>query len=157
MKLYHGSNCEIEHIDLSLSKPNKDFGKGFYLSPTRMQAKEMALAKTAQLLYGEPTITTFEFDESRLGELKVLTFSGYSRDWAEFILKNRKNPLSTPAHDYDIVIGPIANDRVGLQLWRYEKQDIDIDTLVQKLKYMKGVTTQYFFGTDKAIKLLKKI
>lgn len=32
MILYHGSNIEIVQIDLACSKPNKDFGKGFYLS-----------------------------------------------------------------------------------------------------------------------------
>ena len=32
MKLYHGSNILIDKIDLSKSKPNKDFGRGFYLS-----------------------------------------------------------------------------------------------------------------------------
>ncbi len=34
----------IEHIDLDKSKPNKDFGKGFYLSESEMQAMEMATA-----------------------------------------------------------------------------------------------------------------
>lgn len=42
MILYHGSNLDIEEIDLEKSKPNKDFGKGFYLSENESQAKEMA-------------------------------------------------------------------------------------------------------------------
>ena len=32
MKLYHGTNQEFSRIDLLKSKPNKDFGRGFYLS-----------------------------------------------------------------------------------------------------------------------------
>ena len=32
MKLYHGSTVVIDQIDLAKSKPNKDFGKAFYLS-----------------------------------------------------------------------------------------------------------------------------
>ena len=40
MKLYHGSTVDITNIDLSKSKPNKDFGKGFYLSDNRQQAYE---------------------------------------------------------------------------------------------------------------------
>ncbi|MBQ9537815.1 MAG: DUF3990 domain-containing protein [Treponema sp.] len=40
--LYHGSTVEIKEIDLSLSKPNKDFGKGFYLSDNFVQAYELA-------------------------------------------------------------------------------------------------------------------
>ena len=32
MILFHGSNMPVETIDLALSKPNKDFGRAFYLS-----------------------------------------------------------------------------------------------------------------------------
>ena len=60
-------------------------------------------------------------------------------------------------YEYDVVIGPIANNRVGVQLWRYENRSIDLPTLVRNLQYMKGVTFQYFFGAERAIKLLKRI
>jgi hypothetical protein len=82
---------------------------------------------------------------------------GYSEEWAEFILLNRRNKTTKPAHNFDIVFGPIANDRVGVQLWKYEIQSIDLPTLVKNLRHMKGITYQYFFGTEKAIKLLKKL
>jgi len=32
MIVYHGSYTVIEEIDLSKSIPNKDFGKGFYVT-----------------------------------------------------------------------------------------------------------------------------
>ena len=48
MKLYHGSNVPVEVPDLSFSKPDKDFGKGFYLSADRQQAVEMAEQKPDQ-------------------------------------------------------------------------------------------------------------
>lgn len=32
IRLYHGSNVGIKHIDLSRSKRGKDFGQGFYLN-----------------------------------------------------------------------------------------------------------------------------
>lgn len=35
MILYHGTNTEFEQIDLKKSKPNKDFGQGFYISADR--------------------------------------------------------------------------------------------------------------------------
>ena len=84
-------------------------------------------------------------------------FDDYSENWAEFILANRNNSACTPIHNYDIVIGPIANDRVGVQLWKYENQLIDMPTLVGKLKYMKGLTIQYFFGTETALSILKRV
>ena len=85
------------------------------------------------------------------------TFEDYTEEWANFILANRNNTLNTPIHDYDIVIGPIANDRVGLQLVRFSNHDIDMPTLIRKLKFMKGVTIQYYFGTERAIKHLKRL
>lgn len=45
MKLYHGSDVEIENIDLSYSQINKDFGKGFYLSDDINQAWNFAKYK----------------------------------------------------------------------------------------------------------------
>ena len=45
MKLYHGTNRDFDQIDLLKSKPNKDFGRGFYLSADYKQALNMAQVK----------------------------------------------------------------------------------------------------------------
>lgn len=157
MILYHGSNCEFDKVDLMRSKPGKDFGRGFYLSANQDQAAEMAKIKVDQMDIGIPSVMAFYVDDEAMKNLKILRFDDYSEDWAKFILMNRNNATDKPAHNYDIVIGPIANDRVGVQLWRYENNDIDLPTLVHNLRYMKGITIQYFFGTEKAVKLLKRI
>lgn len=157
MILYHGTNAEFDKIVLKKSKPNKDFGQGFYLSREYAQAMEMAKTKVEQLETGTPTVLTYEVDEGQMDKLKVLSFNDYSEEWAKFILLNRNNASREPAHDYDIVIGPIANDRVGVQLWKYETRSIDLPTLVHNLRNMKGVTFQYFFGTDRAIRTLKRL
>lgn len=44
--LYHGSNVDIEKIDLSLSRKGKDFGCGFYLNANKQQAMDMAIRTT---------------------------------------------------------------------------------------------------------------
>ena len=49
------------------------------------------------------------------------------------------------------------NDRVGVQLWKYENKSIDLPTLIHNLRNMKGITFQYFFGTERAIKTLKRL
>lgn len=67
MILYHGSNISFDTIDLQKSKPNKDFGKGFYLSPNYMQAMEMAKIKVEQMKTGSPKVMTYEFDEKNNG------------------------------------------------------------------------------------------
>lgn len=157
MKLYHGTNKDFDKIDLSKSKPNKDFGRGFYLSADYEQALNMAQVKVEQLETGNLVVQTYEIADDVWDNLRVLRFDNYSEEWAKFILLNRNNPTNLLVHEYDIVIGPIANDRVGVQLWKYENRSIDLPTLVHNLQYMKGVTIQYFFGTERAIKLLQRI
>lgn len=157
MKLYHGTNKDFDKIDLSKSKPNKDFGRGFYLSADYEQALNMSQVKVEQLETGNLVVQTYEIADDVWDSLRVLRFDNYSEEWAKFILLNRNNPTNLPVHEYDIVIGPIANDRVGVQLWKYENRSIDLPTLVHNLQYMKGVTIQYFFGTERAIKLLQRI
>lgn len=158
MRLYHGSTTDIETIDLTKSRPNKDFGRGFYLSEDYEQAWRMGEFK-ALIEGGVPVMNVYEFDRTILysDELNVLLFDGYSREWAEFIFLNRNNPSSQPAHNYDIVYGPIANDRVGVQISKYEAGDISLEQFLNNLKYMKGVTYQYFFGTERALSKLRKV
>lgn len=154
-KLFHGSNIIIEKIDLTFSKPNKDFGAGFYLSDNFEQAMEMAQFKS-EIFGGKPTVMEYDFDEDRAfskeENLRILTFSDYSKEWAEFVFKNRTNESET--NKYDIVIGPIANDKVGAQIRRFMEKDIDFETFLKRIKYMKGLTFQYFFGTERAISML---
>jgi hypothetical protein len=64
MKLYHGSNVEIESIDLARGRRGKDFGKGFYANPDYMQAVEFCSNVVRREGSGIPTVTSFEFDES---------------------------------------------------------------------------------------------
>lgn len=158
MYLYHGSIVKITTIDFSKSKPNKDFGKGFYLSDNLEQAEKMAIMKS-RLFDMPPIVSTFELDETFLknGELKILRFYEYSEEWAKFVFANRKSSETGYRHDYDIVIGPIANDRIGAQVRLFEDNEIDLDTFLERIKYIQGITFQYFFGTTKAISKLKAI
>lgn len=108
---------------------------------------EMAKTKVDQLEWGNPVVMAFDADEAAFAQLRILKFENYSEEWAKFILMNRNNASENAAHDYDIVIGPIANDTVGAQLWRYETKSIDLPTLVRNLQYMKGLTTHYSLPT----------
>ena len=78
MKLYHGSNVEIDIIDLNRGRRGKDFGKGFYANPDYKQAVEFCSNVIRREGCGVPTVTTFEFDESALELLNVKRFEGYS-------------------------------------------------------------------------------
>ncbi len=159
MKLYHGSNVVIDTPDLSRSKPFKDFGCGFYLSPVFEQAMERAQPTTDIQQKGSPIVTTFEWNEKvsvDLG-LKIQLFDDYCTEWAEFVLANRDRSRVHPIHEYDIVVGPIADDGVTYQLRRYREGDISMERLIKELKYAKGLTIQYFFGTEIALSTLRKV
>lgn len=153
MILYHGSNVRVVEIDLNKSKPFKDFGKGFYLSDNEVQAIEMANFKHS-ILGGAPIVSKFEFDKSGIysSNLSFKIFEDYSNEWLDFIIANREGH---PTLKYDFVYGPIANDNVGLQLRKFKDGSIDKTELLNRLKYMKGITYQYFFGSKKALEYLK--
>ena len=157
LELYHGSNQTIEQIDLALCKPYKDFGRVFYLTDILQQALDMAYRRTRVVGSGIPTVTKYLFDEKflRNGSLKVLSFDQPSKEWAKFILANRDRK-SKFIHDYDVVIGPIADDGVAFQLQKFKDGGITLNELVKELTY-KHMNHQYFFGTEKAISLLQRI
>lgn len=155
MKLYHGSNVAIEAIDLSLSKPYKDFGRAFYLSSDLQQANEMAQAKCIQF-GGEPHVTTFEIDETQMLKLDYLRFEEYTPQWARFVYDNRDENKDY-THPHDIVFGPIADDYIGLQMRKFRIQKLTFEQFLQEIKYPKGITFQYAFCTPKAIKLLHRV
>jgi len=156
MILYHGSNIKVSVPDLSHSKPFKDFGKGFYLSDDYQQAWEMAEQKVKQTRKGVPIVNEFQFDESLMhsDELSIKIFSDYSEEWANFVLDNRDKNILQPIHQYDIVYGPIADDGVTFQLRRYQGGVISLARLVEELIYAKGITFQYYFGTERALQKL---
>ncbi|MBR4029560.1 MAG: DUF3990 domain-containing protein [Alistipes sp.] len=156
MRLYHGTNVDFDVIDLTRSNKYKDFGQGFYLTDIRSQAEELA-AKKSRLFGGYPVIQEYEFDESLLSgtDLKVLKFDKPSTEWAKFIFKNRNRDYNF-THDFDIIIGPIANDGVAYLLGRYEEGTLTIEELSDKLDYKK-LNSQYFFGTNKSLKYLKRL
>lgn len=159
IRLYHGSNMAVKKIDLLRSKRGKDFGQGFYLNANYDQAMAMAARTTRLLNCGEPTLSCFEFDEDLAKEsgLKIKIFTDYSEEWAEFVVMNRKNNSDVAAHPYDIVIGPIADDTVGVQIRRYILGYLSAAALVNELKFKGDYAVQYFFGTQRAVEFLKSI
>ena len=154
MRLFHGTNAIIEEIDLEQSRVGKDFGIGFYLTPDKQIARRQAERKYAQYAEGRAKVYEYDVDENKLVTLNVLHFDGYSLEWARFVLKNRKNRTRKQLHNYDIVIGPIADDVVGYQIRRVEEGIITEDQFLEEIKYH-TVTIQYLFATEKAVKLLQ--
>ncbi len=163
MRLYHGSNTEINKIDFSKCRPYKDFGQGFYLTTIQEQAEKMA-TRVSRIYGGTPCVTIFEFDEAALydNHLNCRIFENPSKEWAIFVINNRNRNFS-PVVDlecnldckYDLVIGPIANDDLALLFRQFSNGLIGVDTLVKEMEF-KELTNQYSFHTKKALQYLNK-
>ena len=164
MKLFHGSNIEIDNIDFSKCRPYKDFGKGFYATTIPEQAWKMA-KRVSRIYGGNPVVTVFEFDDSALADndLKVKLFSAPTEEWALFVINNRNreyteinDPLCNQDCKYDIVTGPIANDDLALLFRQFTNNMINLNTLVKEMEF-KQLTDQYSFHTDRSVAYLKKV
>lgn len=156
MRLYHGSNVMIDEVDFAKCHPFKDFGCGFYLTDNMKHARNMALRRSMRI-GGEVCVTEFEFDLERASQdLKVKVFDKPSAEWAEFVMINRSETVVHPAHDYDIVIGPIADDSVAMSFRLFQDGYISISELVKRLEY-KELSIQYFFHNAKAVSYLNRV
>ena len=151
MLLYHGSNIVVREPKILKSQRFLDFGAGFYMTSDFEQARKWAVRTAARREEGVATISVFEINDDYVDRVKVLTFARPDREWLRYITAHRTgNP---PDDDYDMVVGPVANDQairtVNNYLKGYFPEDVAIKLLLpQKLK------DQYLFRTEKALKLL---
>lgn len=158
MLVYHGTNADIEEIDLQRGSRFKDFGQGFYVTPDLETAQRMA-RKKVDLFRGEPTVIAYELDESALsdGDLKVLTFpEKATAEWLNFVSNNRDRRTTQSPHSYDVVKGPIADDGVALQLGRLRLHAEEAEQIALDLQD-KYLDQQYCFRTPRSLTHLKKV
>jgi len=164
MILYHGSNIEIEKIDLSKCRPYKDFGRGFYTTSLPEQA--WAMAKRTIRIYGEgtPCVTEFYFDEAILinTRFNIKRFEKPSLEWAKFVVNNRNhnfNDFSSPECNtdgkYEIVTGPVANDDITALMNVYLAGILSDDALIKELTF-RELSEQVSFHTERAAACLQK-
>lgn len=153
MLLYHGSNIEVTNPQIIESDRRLDFGKGFYLTSSYEQAKRWAELTVKRRDTGKEVVSVFEFDDSSASELKILHFTQAQKEWLEYVTMNRKNQI-IPNDDYDIVIGPVANDRTMPVISLYFSGIYDTEETIKRLMPQK-LCDQYTFRTEKAIQKLK--
>lgn len=149
MILYHGSYIEIKHPDLEHSRPNLDFGRGYYTTPIYEQAQKWCGKFVRAGKSG--IISEYEFKDFALAELKVLKFDSYSENWLNFILECRQGQDS---FDYDVVIGGIANDKVFNTIELFFDGLIDKMQAITRLRYEEP-NLQVCFKTQKSLSMLK--
>ena len=156
MQVFHGSCTEIFEIDLSKSQFNKDFGAGFYVTKFRNHAENWAV-NIARRYQKKPFVTEFTFYERAFEEdrYKVLRFDDYNEAWLDFVVLNRDPAFTTNQHDYDLIEGPIADDKVQNRIQDFLDGIITKKDFLNELKYHEN-THQLCFCTVNSLQLLKK-
>ena len=155
MKIYHGSIEKVEKPEIRILRNRTlDYGYGFYTTTSYNQAKDWVKRRMDNTNAQKGFINIYELDERALDLLNCLIFKSPTEDWVDFVMNNRTK--KSFIHDYDIVYGPVANDKVYAAFALYEGGLIDKQTLIIELKAYKLVD-QYLFHTEKALEYLSFI
>lgn len=142
--VYHGSYCEIVHPEIKQGKYTKDFGKGFYCTILEEQARKWANK------YETPIINVYEYDENP--NLKIKEFTIMTEEWLDFIINCR----SGKKHEYDIVIGAMADDQVYNYVTDLTAGNITREAFWELAKF-RHPTHQIAFCTKEALETIKFI
>ncbi|MBQ7226964.1 MAG: DUF3990 domain-containing protein [Clostridia bacterium] len=130
--VYHGSNTIVDAPKILKYKRPLDFGGGLYVTTSEKQARNWAITVAYRNRTSHKCINKYDFDfETAKLELKVICFDIADEAWLDFICANRQG---LDVGDYDIVIGPVADDKVYRVVVEYENGDVDKDTALKKLK-----------------------
>lgn len=159
MILYHGSIVKVEApaIMTRASYRPLDFGTGFYATTSYDQAARWVrnrLEINPALSCGY--VTAYEFDEVGFNAsgLKRLDFPNdpVSPEWFRFIMRNRRE--RNPEHGFDLVTGPVANDRVYTVILAYEGGFTSEEEAIRRLRPYR-LADQYLFHTPESLTFLK--
>ncbi len=95
-------------------------------------------------------MNVYEFDESLIGILRVKLFESPEIEWLEYVVSNRHGVCHD---DYDMVIGPVANDDVYRTIQIFEQGFINRDEAIKRLR-IKKLFNQYVFRTESSVSML---
>lgn len=151
MKLYHGSLVAVNKPEIRETSHTLDYGKGFYTTTSYEQAKAWVKRKNNEWNTDKGYVNVYDFDESALRKLKSLIFYKPTEEWVDFVMQNRT--VKGFHHDYDIVYGPVANDRVYAAFALYEGGVLNKQELIKELRAYQLVD-QYLFHTEAALQFL---
>ncbi|MBQ2176071.1 MAG: DUF3990 domain-containing protein [Alphaproteobacteria bacterium] len=151
MKIYHGG-LEIVNVP-EIRKPNRtlDYGSGFYTTTSFDQAKDWVIRRIKENKVKTGYVNIYELDQNQTENLNCLIFDKPTDEWVDFVMKNRTQKDFN--HNYDIVYGPVANDRVYAAFALFEGGVLNKQELIAELKTYKLVD-QYLFHTIDSLKAI---
>jgi hypothetical protein len=149
VNIYHGSDIVVKKPEILKSNRLLDFGIGFYTTSNLEQAIRWAQKVSSRNNTNKKFLSEYNFDiEKAKKELKIIEFISADEKWLDFITANRRG--KEISEDYDIVIGPVADDNVYLTVKLFEAGVLDKDEALRRLKVEK-LFDQILFHTNKAL------
>ncbi len=152
MILYHGSLEIVEVPEIRMSKRTLDYGTGFYTTTSYEQAEAWVKRRMSESKASNGFVNIYEYTEFE--GLNIMKFLSPTEEWLDFVMNNRTD--RNYVHFYDIVYGPVANDRVYAAFALYEGGLLDKQSLIKELKTYRLVD-QFLFHSSAALNTLKFI
>ena len=145
MRVWHASPFVVECPDVSHSRDNLDFGRGFYVTTIKNQAVSYAqrFIRRGQRAY----LNEYELNEVDLLDFRVLSFGSYDEEWLNFVMACRRGADDSA---WDLVSGGIANDRVFATVDLYFAGMMSREDALGRLAYEKP-NDQLCIRTQKAL------
>ena len=152
MRLYHGSVVEVRKPSLRFGRKKTDFGRGFYTTTNAEQAENWTKIKQDRTKAPKKIVSIYEIDDALLAnpELNIREFHGVDEAWLNFVVGSRRGVK----HGYDIVFGPVANDKVFTTVNLYESGVLDAPAAIAQLRAY-DTYDQLSFHTKRVINELR--
>jgi len=154
MILYHGSLERITSPEIREPNRTLDYGAGFYATTSFGQAEEWVRRRMRETMADKGYVNEYALDLELLRHLNCLLFESPTEEWLDFVMKNRTERGFS--HDYDVVYGPVANDKVYAAFALYEGGLLSKQNLIAELKTY-TLVDQYLFHTPKALEAISFI
>ena len=153
MILYHGSTHAIEAPGFPDANRTLDFGMGFYATVNHAQASDIAGVAMSRRRACDQAVSCYGFDMERAEkELRILKFAMPDESWFDFICQNRQGKDAGNA--YDIIIGPVADDKVYATIGFFESRVLTREQAIDSLR-INPLPDQIVLKTKAALELLK--
>jgi hypothetical protein len=127
-----------------------DFGAGFYTTTDSGQARNFT--KRFAHMNKKRVMNSYTYDaKGATANLSVLTFHKADELWLRYVVANRSGAGNPDA--YDIVKGPVANDRVYDVVEAFEIGDYSEDEAISRLMAFR-LTDQVVFKSESSLRYL---
>lgn len=153
MKLYHGSTVVVKQPNIRIGRKNTDFGKGFYTTTDFDQAASWARIRSRRAGSEVAIVSVYEIDDNLLQnkDFNIMEYHRATEQWLNFVVNNRR---TAPLHNYDIVLGPVANDNLYATISMYENGQLSVEAAIVQLN-THVLYNQVSFHTKEALSQIK--